>query len=182
MSFENLTHRFLDAQESTILNFSSQPTLLTSPSLSWARLLSAILIVLSGSYLYRKTQTHYRLRQFEGPWVAKWSRLWLLRTVLSGKMNLTFYEVSKRYGPVARIGPNSLMVSDAALWRKICAVRSPYMRSDWYKGMRLEPDKDVILTYRSAKHQEMRRKMATGVRSMPFSAAPLLTYSVRRKG
>lgn len=47
--------------------------------------------------------------------------------------------------------------------RRICAVRSPYVRADWYKGMRLEPDKDVILTYSNDKHTEMRSKMATGV-------------------
>ncbi|KAI6765216.1 hypothetical protein HG531_012315 [Fusarium graminearum] len=46
--------------------------------------------------------------------------------------------------------------------RRICAVRSPYVRADWYKGMRLEPDKDVILTYSNDKHTEMRSKMATG--------------------
>ena len=62
-----------------------------------------------------------------------------------------------------RIGPNSIMTSDAALWRRICAVRSPYVRADWYKGMRFEPDKDIILTHRDDKHMEMRHKMAAGV-------------------
>lgn len=55
------------------------------------------------------------------------------------------------------------MTSDATLWRRICAVRSPYVRADWYKGMRFEPDKDVILTYRDEKHMEMRSKLAAGV-------------------
>ena len=69
-------------------------------------------------------------------------------------------------GPIARTGPNSLIISDATLWRKICAVRSPYIRSVWYKGLRFEPDKDIILTHRSAKHQETRHKMAAGVRKI----------------
>ncbi|RGP79771.1 cytochrome p450 [Fusarium longipes] len=66
------------------------------------------------------------------------------------------------YGSVVRVAPNSLMISDATLWRRICAVRSPYVRADWYRGMRFEPDKDIILTYKSDKHMEMRTKMTAG--------------------
>ena len=59
------------------------------------------------------------------------------------------------------------MTSDATLWRRICAVRSPYVRADWYRGMRFEPDKDIILTYSDDKHTEMRSKMAAGVSLSP---------------
>lgn len=68
-------------------------------------------------------------------------------------------------GPVTRIAPNSLLVSEAEFWRRICAVRSPYTRADWYRGMRLEPGKDVILTHSDDKHLDMRAKMAAGVSS-----------------
>ncbi|CAF3594379.1 unnamed protein product [Fusarium graminearum] len=102
------------------------------------------------------------LRHFQGPPLAAWSKLWLLKTVTSRRMHQIFYTTTKKYGWMVRIAPNSLMTSDATLWRRICAVRSPYVRADWYKGMRLEPDKDVIRTYSNDKHTEMRSKMATG--------------------
>ncbi|KAJ4006256.1 hypothetical protein NW752_010904 [Fusarium irregulare] len=104
----------------------------------------------------------YRLRHFQGPPSAAWSKSWVLRTVTSGRMHQILYKTTKRYGSVVRIAPNSLMTSDATLWRRICAVRSPYVRADWYRGMRFEPDKDIILTYSDDKHREMRSKMAAG--------------------
>jgi hypothetical protein len=64
------------------------------------------------------------------------------------------------------------MTSDATLWRRICAVRSPYVRADWYRGMRFEPDKDIILTYPDDKHMEMRSKMAAGVSLLPHQTLP----------
>jgi hypothetical protein len=42
----------------------------------------------------------YRLRHFQGPSSAAWSKLWLLRTVTSGKMHRIIYETSKKYGMI----------------------------------------------------------------------------------
>ncbi|RBR23745.1 uncharacterized protein FIESC28_03450 [Fusarium coffeatum] len=105
---------------------------------------------------------YHRLRDFQGPPLAAWTKLWLLKTVTSGRMHQIFYTTTKKYGSMVRIAPNSLMTSDATLWRRICAVRSPYVRADWYKGMRFEPDKDIVLTYSDEKHTEMRSKLAAG--------------------
>ncbi|RFN54531.1 pisatin demethylase [Fusarium flagelliforme] len=122
-----------------------------------------ILFLATVTYLViSSVRQFYRLRHFQGPAWAAWTKLWLLRTVTSGRMHQIFYTTTKKYGSIVRIAPNSLMTSDATLWRRICAVRSPYVRADWYKGMRFEPDKDVILTYRDEKHMEMRSKLAAG--------------------
>lgn len=44
------------------------------------------------------TRQFYRLRHFQGPPSAAWSKLWVLRTVTSGRMHRILYETTKRYG------------------------------------------------------------------------------------
>jgi hypothetical protein len=68
-------------------------------------------------------------------------------------------------GSIVRIGPNQLVTNDPEVLRKISAVRSPYRRSNWYDGMRLEADHDHVLSERDEnRHNALRAKMAAGVR------------------
>lgn len=67
-------------------------------------------------------------------------------------------------GSVARVGHNTLVTSDPNLLRRMLSVRTPYKRSDWYDGMRLDPGRDNVLSERNdEKHNKLRAKMAAGV-------------------
>lgn len=67
-------------------------------------------------------------------------------------------------GSIVRIGPNQLVTNDPEVLRKLSAVRSPYRRSNWYDGMRLEADHDHVLSERDEnRHNALRAKMAAGV-------------------
>lgn len=72
-------------------------------------------------------------------------------------------------GPLARVGPNDLVAGDAAVIRRMMAVRSPYTRSEWYVGVRFDPVTDNVASMRDEKkHNELRAMMAAGVsRSRP---------------
>lgn len=65
---------------------------------------------------------------------------------------------------MVRIGPNHLVTNDPEVLRKMSAVRSPYRRSIWYEGMRLEPDYSHAIAERDEdRHNDLRSKMAAGV-------------------
>jgi hypothetical protein len=67
-------------------------------------------------------------------------------------------------GPLARIGPNLLVTDDVELLRHMSAARSPYSRSDWYDGMRLDPKVNNVISERNDKrHNALRAKLASGV-------------------
>ena len=67
-------------------------------------------------------------------------------------------------GRFARIGPQTLLVSDADFIRKINARGSSYKRSDWYKGGRFVPNEDTLLSMtEDSEHKALRTKMAPGV-------------------
>ena len=54
-------------------------------------------------------------------------------------------------------------MADPDVLRRMSAVRSPYVRSDWYIAMRLNPGQDNVLSNRNeAKHEDLRRRMGFG--------------------
>ena len=73
-------------------------------------------------------------------------------------------------GPLARIGPNLLVTDDVDLLRHMSAARSVYTRSDWYDGMKLDPNIPNVISERNEmRHTALRAKMASGVCSISFS-------------
>jgi hypothetical protein len=68
---------------------------------------------------------------------------------------------NRHTGSLVRVGPNELTTTDPELIRRMSAARSTYIRSDWYKGMRLDPHTENILSEPNVKvHDERRAKMA----------------------
>ena len=71
-------------------------------------------------------------------------------------------------GSIARVGPDYLITSDPDLMKRMLNVRTPYKRSDWYNGMRLDPSRDNVLSMRDDDlHAKLRSKMAAGVSKFP---------------
>ncbi|KAG9502258.1 hypothetical protein J7337_005084 [Fusarium musae] len=89
-----------------------------------------------------------RLREFKGPRLAALSKWWLIKKVGGGRAYLDFWEVTKQYGSIAKVGPNDLLTDDPELMRHILNVRTEYRRSDWYDGMRFDPGNNNILSWR----------------------------------
>ncbi|KAL2061574.1 hypothetical protein VTL71DRAFT_6951 [Oculimacula yallundae] len=104
-----------------------------------------------------------RLRHFKGPTIAALTRFWLARKISAGDMHHDLQAANEKYGSLARIGPNDLVAGDPAIIRRMMAVRSPYTRSDWYVGVRFNPDRDNVSSERDEKvHNELRSMMAAG--------------------
>jgi hypothetical protein len=67
-------------------------------------------------------------------------------------------------GPLARIGPNLLVTNDYEVVRRICAVRSRYVRDEWFVASRFDPPNDhVASTIDERRHSELRAKLSVGV-------------------
>lgn len=57
-----------------------------------------------------------------------------------------------------------LITKDPELVKRMNAVRSPFVRSIWYSGLRLHPTRDNITSITDESlHAEIRNKMAPGV-------------------
>lgn len=134
-------------------------------------------LILIGYYVYTAVQTWRPLRHIPGPFLGKFSYLFIMKTQKSGKQHMRYRELSDKYGmllraslqhlliihegSLVRIGPNTLTTSDPELIRRMSAARSVYRRSDWYTGMRVDPHLDNILSELDTDvHDKRRAKMA----------------------
>lgn len=99
--------------------------------------LVAIGAVLLTWYLISTATTYRRLAHVPGPLLASLSDLWLVRTSASGRIAGIFEETARRYGPVVRVAPNMVLVSDVDALRRAGAVRGTFERYEpWYSGLR----------------------------------------------
>lgn len=77
-------------------------------------------------------------------------------------------------GPIVRTGPNSIVVSDADVLRRMSAVRSEYTRGQYYKAVRINPRVDNIFSMTDdGAHRILKGKMGPGVRCpLPVLSCP----------
>lgn len=107
--------------------------------------------------------TWRRLSAFSGPFLASISYFPMLRIRRSGRSHLEYFELSKQYGSLVRIGPNDLLASSPDHLRRMSAARSTYQRSSWYKATRLDPYHDMMGSIMDKQaHMSLRSKVAAG--------------------
>jgi hypothetical protein len=132
--------------------------------------------------------SYRRLAHIKGPFLAGWSNFWLVRTVYNLNTHQELYLVNKKYGmllflglrcdqanylpaagSLARIGPNILVTSDPDIIHRMSRARSPYTKSVWYQGIRMQPGHDnVFSTVDENSHTQRRAQMAMGVCEPPY--------------
>ncbi|KAL0257598.1 hypothetical protein SLS55_008412 [Diplodia seriata] len=94
---------------------------------------------------------------------AAYTRLWLCKTLASGNSAQIFVDVNKKYGPVARIGPNNLVTDDPEYVRRILAARSHYNRGPWFDSIKIDPHVSNIVSERHpGRHNHLRYQMSAG--------------------
>lgn len=108
-------------------------------------------------------RSYHRLRHIPGPAPWAWTVWPWLVTHTKADLFDQFSNLNKNYGPLVRVGPNTLICSDPDVIRRMSAPRSPYVRSEFYFAMRLNPGEDNIFsTIDEVRHDALRRKMAAG--------------------
>lgn len=107
--------------------------------------------------------SYTRLSHIPGPRGWAWSVWPLFKLHLGGAIHDVHNSMSRQYGPLVRISPSMLLLSDPEELRRINAARSPYTRAPWYVAMRLMPGVDSVFSTRDEQdHNERRKKMAAG--------------------
>ncbi|KAL7622954.1 hypothetical protein AAE478_006633 [Parahypoxylon ruwenzoriense] len=115
------------------------------------------------SLVYSRASAWYRLRHIDGPWLASFSSLWMLRVTLGGQQSASYRALNKKYGPLVRIGPNDLITDDPDIIRRMNAARSKYRRSTWYEPMRMDPHQPSLFNILdTAEHDKLKAQLAFG--------------------
>lgn len=137
-------------------------------------------LVFWGGFVYSQKSLPSKI---PGPAWAAYTRIWLIKTLASGKSAQKFIDVNKEYGKqlsrqvleylnslcvspgsLARIGPNHLMSSDPELTRKILGASSKYTRAPWFDALRIDPHVPNIVSERDPKkHHHLRYQFSAGL-------------------
>ncbi|KAK3331442.1 cytochrome P450 monooxygenase [Apodospora peruviana] len=116
------------------------------------------------TYLISSIIAYRRLRAFDGPFLASFSYVWIIRNYQTGRMGETLTSLHTTYdSPAVRIGPNDLLVKDPDVLKRTSAARSRYTRSNWYALNKVDPYHDhMFSTTDTAAHDKIKAKTAAG--------------------
>ncbi|KAK0384024.1 hypothetical protein NLU13_8113 [Sarocladium strictum] len=113
--------------------------------------------------IVRRLLLRDKLAKFPGPWLTNFSHIPHSRAMLSGDCHEWYAQVTREFGPVARIAPGMLITSSPKVWAHV-NNHPGYKRSDWYyHAARVEYRRDNVFTQTDNEKHTMRRKqMAPG--------------------
>ncbi|EXK46257.1 hypothetical protein FOMG_04463 [Fusarium oxysporum f. sp. melonis 26406] len=102
------------------------------------------------------------LRQVPGPFLARFTRLWLLKQVYFGTYPKTSIELHRKYGPIVRIAPNEYSIDDPAAAKIIYGSGRGFTKSQWYyaSGNPISPLPNIFAEPNPHIHAQARRKVA----------------------
>lgn len=97
----------------------------------WPIILISVLTIRG---LYRRYL--HPLRGIPGPFLASTTNLWRLAVFLRGRQHLEYHALFQKYGPIVRLGPNSVIFNDAAHIPEYFG----WDKSDWVKAFSARTD------------------------------------------
>ncbi|KAF9778790.1 hypothetical protein IL306_003266 [Fusarium sp. DS 682] len=105
-----------------------------TPRSDWKSLSVAFVIVpiLSIAAWWIVTYFASPLRKYPGPRLAGWTNLWRLWTVRKGSYHVRIKELHDQYGPVVRIGPNTLDLDIPELIKTLYGTDGKWKKTEFY--------------------------------------------------
>lgn len=76
------------------------------------------------------------LRKIPGPWYAAISNFWLTTHVLLLRRCRAVDELSQKYGPIVRVGPNKIIFNDAPTTKLVYGVSAKLDKSEFYSSLK----------------------------------------------
>lgn len=129
----------------------SQNDFLSPLSIGAATLLSALLLV-SLVRFYPDP-----LRHIPGPLIARFTPLWLWSLTWSGIECRTIAALHKKYGPVIRIAPNEIDISDGAAIQPVYIKNGGFLKSPIYRNFDIDGF-PTIFSVLDPEHRAVRAK------------------------
>ncbi|KAF9877443.1 hypothetical protein CkaCkLH20_05143 [Colletotrichum karsti] len=133
---------------------------------SWKGLAVAVGIVpiLSVALWWIAVSLTSPLRKFPGPALAAWTNLWRLQVVRAGNYHVKIKELHEKYGPVVRIGPNTLDLDVPQLIKTLYGTDGKWRKTEFYHNNSAIIDGKITYhlfsTTDQAEHARMKRPIA----------------------
>lgn len=70
------------------------------------------------------------------------------------------HSLHMKYGPVVRLGPNEVGISDPTAFKEIHRIGSGYLKSPWYQSFRKGKTRDIFSMTNPKEHAQRRKLFA----------------------
>ncbi|KAI1010307.1 hypothetical protein LB503_004894 [Fusarium chuoi] len=110
------------------------------------------------------------VRGLPGPWYTHFTHLVLKYQILAGNRVHYIHALHQRYGPVVRVSPGEVDVSDPEAFSKIHKIGSGFLKSAWYDAVTPDREPGIFVMRDPHQHAARRRLFARA-----FSVSSLLT-------
>ncbi|OQV00210.1 hypothetical protein CLAIMM_05738 [Cladophialophora immunda] len=104
-----------------------------------------------------------------GPWHTRFTSIVTKYKILTGQRIFYVHDLHQKYGPVVRVEPGEVVVSDLDAFREVHRIGSGFVKSDWYKSSTPGIEDNVFAMTDVREHAARRRLLAR-----PFSRSSLL--------
>ncbi|OAL29839.1 hypothetical protein AYO20_09032 [Fonsecaea nubica] len=115
------------------------------------------------------------LRHIPGPFVASFSGFWRAWEVAKGDWHVKNLELHRRYGPLVRIAPNVVSVSDPDALRVIYGLNSGFTKTDFYPIQEMKYGQIYLANLFSTKSDEFHAKQKRSV-ATAYSMTSMLAF------
>ncbi|KAG6037782.1 hypothetical protein E4U41_004737 [Claviceps citrina] len=101
------------------------------------------------------------LARIPGPFPSRFTGLTLKINALRGQRTRYIHSLHQRYGPVVRIAPREISISDPDAVRQIHKIGSPFRKATWYKELTQQRDDDScsVFAVQDPRRASARRKL-----------------------
>ncbi|TGJ78977.1 hypothetical protein E0Z10_g9784 [Xylaria hypoxylon] len=99
------------------------------------------------------------LAKVPGPWYTKWTNAVLKIRSIKGDGPIYVDQLHEKYGPVVRLGPSEVDVTDVAAIKKIHRVKSDFGKTDFYQGLGYRRE-NIIGTQDTDFHRRQRKLLS----------------------
>ncbi|KAE8149811.1 cytochrome P450 [Aspergillus avenaceus] len=125
----------------------------------------SILSIFVALVLLRLLYNRLRLFGIPGPWLAAYTRLWKLHSVWQGDHHHTAIDLHRKYGPLVRIGPRHVSVSDPKAIPIIYGINKGFTKTAFFPLQSISWNRKPQMNLFSARderfHREQRRPVAS---------------------
>ncbi|SMR54335.1 unnamed protein product [Zymoseptoria tritici ST99CH_1E4] len=106
------------------------------------------------------------LRSIPGPRIAALTGAWRNLKYFQGRWMQDIIALHKRYGPVVRISPSEVSITDQAVVRRIYGFNTRYQKTSWYDTWRYAGSTESVFATRNHQDHQFLRKRVFKIYSM----------------
>lgn len=128
----------------------------------WPAIITLTLLAIA--FYYGSVRFRTGLRKLPGPWLASISDLDRIWSCAKGQQMFYHLALHQQCGPVVRIGPNHVSLSDCSLIPLIYSISTKFRKSDFYAMFDIKtpagPTSTIFSVRDEAQHKAIRRPVA----------------------